>query len=73
MNRTSSLAFVALILGGTSLSAPAHAETPVPYVAQSSWWGLRNQNGMTFPDQQLFCAHKINLFAILRTFASVNP
>ena len=60
MNRTASLAFVALILGAALLSAPAQAESPVPYVEQASWWGLRNPNGMSFPDQQLFSAARFD-------------
>lgn len=61
MNRTVSVAFVALILGSAFLSKPAQAETPVPYVEQTSWWwGPRNPNGISFPDQQIYSAARFD-------------
>lgn len=61
MNRTRSLAFIALILGCGLLSASAQAEEPVPYLDQAAWWGgPRNPNLMSFPDQQIFGAARFD-------------
>ncbi|MBJ7402151.1 MAG: copper resistance protein B [Bradyrhizobium sp.] len=58
MNRARPIALIALVLGSISLSAPAQAQSPVPYVEQTSWWGSRTPNGISFPDQQLFSASR---------------
>jgi copper resistance protein B len=60
MHCARSIALMAMALGSSLPSAPAQAQSPVPYVEQASWWGMRNPNGMSFPDQQVFSAARFD-------------